>query len=225
MSQKSRPERLAICAAALLALAGGCRQDMHDQNKLEPGEASPFFGDGRGARHPVEGTVARGRLRDDRHLHEGKTSPLGAPDELADTFPMPVTRELVQRGQERYNIFCAPCHARTGDGDGMVVRRGFQKPQTFHREELRTAKVGHVFEVVSKGLGVMPGYAAQINAPDRWAIVAYVRALQLSRSARIDDVPEPQRSELLRGKSASVEGRHDGAATGPKPALAPGGSP
>jgi mono/diheme cytochrome c family protein len=105
---------------------------------------------------------------------------------------------MLLRGQERFNIFCSPCHSRTGNGDGMVVRRGFQKPPSFHREELHQAKVGYLFEVITKGLGVMPSYAAQIPAEDRWAIVAYVRALQFSRSARIEDVPEPHRSELLK---------------------------
>ena len=186
---------------AFSAPAAGCRQDMHDQNKIEPLEASPFFGDRRGSRHPVDGTVARGHLNEDRHFFEGRTDA----GELVDSFPMPVTKELLLHGRERYDIFCTPCHARTGNGDGMVVRRGFRRPPTFHKDDLRAAKVGHFFEVITKGLGVMPSYSAQIPPADRWAIVAYIRALQKSRDARIEDVPEPHRSELLRDKTAAAE--------------------
>jgi len=197
MWPRYRPE--ASCLALVMAAAlAACRQDMHDQNKLEPLEATPFFTDGRGSREPVEGTVARGLLKADRHLWEGRYGDDGGgpPGELVDTFPMPVTRDVVVRGRERFDIYCSPCHSKTGEGDGMVVRRGFQRPPTFHRDELRQAKVGYLFEVISKGLGVMPSYAAQIPVADRWAIVAYVRALQLSQTARIDDVPEPARAEL-----------------------------
>ena len=129
-----------------------------------------------------------------------------ATGEPCDTFPMPVTREVLLRGQERFDIYCSPCHSRTGDGDGMIVRRGFQRPPTFHRDELRQAKVGYLFEVVTKGLGVMPAHATQIPVEDRWAIVAYLRALQLSRAAPIDDVPEPHRSELLAARAAAKKG-------------------
>jgi Cytochrome C oxidase, cbb3-type, subunit III len=193
--------RDALLLAAVIFAGGvaGCRQDMHDQQKFEPLEASPFFGDGRSARQPVDGTVARGHLHDDIHFYEGRDST----GELADTFPMPVTKEVLVRGHERFDIFCAPCHSRTGNGDGMVVRRGFRKPPSFHTDTLRQAKVGHFFEVVSKGFGVMPSYAVQIPASDRWAIVAYIRALQLSQNATIDDVPEPERGRLLGVKSAA----------------------
>jgi hypothetical protein len=185
---------------SFVAALSGCRQDMHDQHKIEPGESSPVFADGRGMRHPVEGTVARGRLFDDRHLYEGRDAVTG---ELVDAFPMPVTKEVLLRGRERYDVFCSPCHSRTGEGDGMVVRRGFKRPPSFHREELRKAKVGYVFEVVTKGFGVMPSYAAQVPASDRWAIVAYLRALQLAHDARIADVPEPERAALLAGKETA----------------------
>jgi mono/diheme cytochrome c family protein len=201
---KPRP-RLALLALVLLV---GCRQDMHDQNKIEPLEATPFFADKRGSQKPVEGTVARGQLKDDRHFHEGRygNGEAGPAGELAAEFPMAVTKDLLLRGRERFDIYCSPCHARTGDGDGMVVLRGFQRPPTFHRDELRNAKVGYVFEVISKGLGVMPSYAAQIPTEDRWAIVAYVRALQLSRTAKIEDVPEPQRTDLLNTRGAAKSG-------------------
>ena len=194
------------CVAA--ALVGGCRQDMHDQQKIEPLEGTPFFPDGRGSRQPVEGTVARGLLKEDRHLYEGRfgEDAAGPQGELVDTFPMPVDRQLLLRGRERYDIYCSPCHSRTGDGDGMIVRRGFQRPPTFHRDELRTQKVGYLYEVISKGLGVMPSYAAQIPVRDRWAIVAYLRVLQLSQMARIEDVPEPERAKLLATRSNAKPG-------------------
>jgi len=208
MSARSRPDgvlALALLAALATGAGGACRQDMHDQNKIEPLEGTPFFPDGRGSRHPVEGTVARGLLKEDRHLHEGRYGEDGdgPAGELVDTFPMPVTREMILRGRERYDIFCSPCHARTGEGDGMVVRRGFQRPPTFHRGELRKAKVGYLFEVITKGLGVMPSYAVQVPAPDRWAIVAYVRALQKSHAATLDEVPEPYRAKLLATQGGS----------------------
>jgi Cytochrome C oxidase, cbb3-type, subunit III len=191
-----------LLALGIVAAAGaaGCRQDMHDQQKFEPLEASPFFGDGRSARQPVDGTIARGHLHDDRHLYEGRDPVSG---ELVDTFPMPVTKDTLVRGRERFDIFCSPCHSRTGNGDGMVVRRGFRKPTSYHTDTLRQAKVGHIFEVITKGFGVMPSYATQIPAQDRWAIIAYVRALQLAQNATIDDVPEPERFKLLGGKTAT----------------------
>ena len=196
------------CVVACFIVFLGCRQDMHDQQKIEPLEGTPFFPDGRGSRQPVEGTVARGLLKEDRHLYDGRFGEDGAgpQGELVDTFPMPVDRQLLLRGRERYDIYCSPCHSRTGDGDGMIVRRGFQRPPTFHRDELRSQKVGYIYEVISKGLGVMPSYAAQIPVRDRWAIVAYVRALQLSQTARIEDVPEPARADLLAKRSASKPG-------------------
>jgi mono/diheme cytochrome c family protein len=211
MWPKSKPDRragLALAASVALAALSACRQDMHDQHKIEPYEATTFFPDSRGTRDPVAGTVARGLLEEDRHLYEGRfaAGAAGPAGELVDTFPMAVDRALLARGQERYQIFCSPCHARTGDGDGMVVRRGFQRPRTFHRDELRSAKVGYLYEVISKGLGVMPSYAPQISVPDRWAIVAYVRALQLSQAASIDDVPEPTRSELLAKRGTTPPG-------------------
>lgn len=157
----------------------GCRQDMHDQPKVEPFEASEFFADGMASRLPVEGTVARGQLRADDHLYRG----LDADGNFAATLPMPLTADLLQRGRERFEIFCSPCHGRTGDGDGMVVRRGFKAPQTFHQDRLRTSPPGYYFDVMSNGFGEMSGYASQVPVEDRWAIVAYIQALQLSRHA------------------------------------------
>jgi cbb3-type cytochrome c oxidase subunit III len=173
--------RLALVLACLGL--GGCRQDMHDQLKLEPLERSTFFADGRGSRSPVEGTIARGQLMLDRHLYEGRRPAEGDETEddegiVVEEFPFEVGREVLLRGRERFDIYCSPCHARTGNGDGMVVRRGFRKPPSLHEERLRKAKVGHLYDVIRRGIGAMPAYASQIHVRDRWAIVAYVRALQ-----------------------------------------------
>ena len=177
----------------VLMLLGGtaCRQDMHDQPKYVPLRESAFFGDARSARPIVPGTVAHGRLHDDPLLSTGKVN--GAD---ADVFPFAVTQTVLARGQERFNIYCAPCHGRTGQGDGMVVRRGYRRPPTYHQDRLRTAAVGHFFHVITNGFGAMPDYAAQISAEDRWAIVAYVRALQLSEHAAASDVPAADREKL-----------------------------
>ena len=177
---------------AVLVLAG-CRQDMHDQPKYVPLRESAFFGDQRSARQPVAGTVARGHLRDDTLLYTGKAN--GADSTV---FPFPIDGGAMNRGRERYEIFCAPCHGRTGQGDGMIVRRGFRRPPTFHQDRLRNAPVGQIFDVITNGFGAMPDYASQIDAVDRWAIVAYVRALQLSGHATLADVPPDRRSELER---------------------------
>jgi mono/diheme cytochrome c family protein len=178
-----------LCLAAL-ALAG-CRQDMHDQPKYIPLRESAFFSDARSARPVVEGTVARGQLRDDALLYTGKTD--GA---VATVFPFPVDGQVMARGQERFDIFCAPCHGRAGLGDGMVVRRGYRRPPSFQDERLRNAPAGHFYDVVTNGFGAMPDYAAQINARDRWAIVAYIRALQLAGHATIADVPAGERGRF-----------------------------
>jgi len=160
---------------AALALAG-CRQDMHDQPRYEPLEASDFFADGRASRPIVEGTVARGQLREDSLLYTGKVD-----GKDSEVFPFPVTEEVLQRGRERYDIFCSPCHGRTGEGDGMVVQRGYRRPTSFHMATLRGAAVGHFFDVMTNGWGAMPDYASQVPVNDRWAIAAYIRALQATR--------------------------------------------
>jgi hypothetical protein len=175
---------------ALLLLAG-CRQKMADQPRYEPLAHSTFFDDGRAARPLEEGTVARGQLRNDRHLYTGKEG-----DKLVDTFPFAVTLERLARGQERYNIFCSPCHDRVGTGQGMIVRRGYRAPESFHIDRLRQAPAGYFFDVMTNGFGVMSDYAQQVHPEDRWAIVAYIRALQLSQHATLADVPENQRRQL-----------------------------
>jgi len=168
---------------------------MYDQPRYKPLGKSDFFADNRQARPPVEGTVARGMLRADSRLYAGKEG-----NALVSVFPLPVTRPLLERGRQRYNIFCAPCHDRTGAGNGMVVQRGYRQPPSFHIDRLREQPVGHFFDVITNGLGAMPDYAAQISVEDRWAIVAYVRALQLSQGARVADVPPESRAELDRAK-------------------------
>jgi len=168
-----------------------CRQDMHDQPKYTPLRGSTFFADARSARSPVEGTVARGLLRDDELLYSGKVNGVDAA-----VFPFRVDAQVMARGQERFNIYCAPCHSRTGEGDGMVVLRGYRRPPSFHQDRLRETPVGHFFDVITNGFGAMPDYAAQIKAADRWAIVAYIRALQLSAHATLADVPSAERSRI-----------------------------
>ena len=187
-------------AAALLSLGvvlAGCRQEMYNQPKYKPLGKSDFFADGRDARQPVEGTVARGMLREDTRFYAGKD---GAA--LTGVFPLPVTRALLERGRQRYDIFCAPCHDRTGFGNGMVVQRGYRPPPSFHIDRLRQEPVGHFFDVMTNGFGAMPDYASQIPPEDRWAIVAYLRALQLSQSAPLASVPPEKRAELDRPEPA-----------------------
>lgn len=180
---------------------------MADQPSYRPLEASTFFADGRAARPLVPGTVARGQLHDDPHLYSGRTDEAApATSRYAETFPFPITRPVLQRGRERFDIYCSVCHERLGTGQGVVVRRGFIRPPSFHTGEsrglkapLRDAPVGYYFEVATYGFGAMPAYAEQISPTDRWAIVAYIRALQLSQHAMLDDVPQPQRERLENG--------------------------
>jgi mono/diheme cytochrome c family protein len=174
----------------VLAVAG-CRQDMHDQPKYIPLRESTFFNDARSARPFVPGTVARGQLQEDALLYTGK---LNGAD--ATVFPFAIDARRMARGRERFDIYCSPCHGRTGLGDGMIVRRGYRRPPTFHQDRLRDAPVGHFYDVIANGFGAMPDYAAQIKVEDRWAIVAYIRALQLSEHATVDDVPADRRNSL-----------------------------
>jgi hypothetical protein len=172
---------LGVCAAMFSVLAGGCqiRQDMADQPKNKPLSPSPFFDDGRSERPLIENTVARGSIADD-DLFVPKDS---------NAFPLPLTPELLNRGQQRYNIFCTPCHGLQGDGNGMVAMRGMKHPPTYHQDRLRQVPNGYIFEVITNGFGGMLGYSAQIPPADRWAIIAYVRALQLSRNAPVSELP------------------------------------
>jgi mono/diheme cytochrome c family protein len=181
----------ALIAVFVAIVGAGCRQDMHDQPKYIPLRQSAFFNDARSARPVVEGTVARGQLHEDELLYTGKVK-----GEDATMFPMRVDAAVMARGQQRFNIYCAPCHGRTGQGDGMVVRRGYRRPPSMHQDRLRSAPAGHFFDVMTNGFGAMPDYAAQIKAEDRWAIVAYIRALQLSEHAALTDVPAADRSRI-----------------------------
>jgi mono/diheme cytochrome c family protein len=171
--------------------AAACRQDMHDQPKYSAFEKTTFFPDGSSARTPIAGTVARGNLRDDPVLYTGKEG-----DESASAFPIAVDERVMARGQERFNVYCSPCHGRTGEGDGMIVQRGFSRPPSLLEPRLREVPPGHFFEVITNGFGAMPDHAAQIKPVDRWAIAAYIRALQFAGSATLDDVPPAERSKL-----------------------------
>jgi mono/diheme cytochrome c family protein len=162
----------------LAAALAGCRQDMHDQPRFKPLAMNNFYPDLRSARAPVEGTVARGELHEDAYFYTGKIG-----DNPGDYLPFPATSQVLSRGRERFDIYCAPCHSRLGDGNGMIVQRGYQHPPTYHQDRLRKAPLGYFFDVITNGFGAMPDYAAQIAPADRWAIVAYIRALQLSQNA------------------------------------------
>ncbi|MEP6719706.1 MAG: cytochrome c [bacterium] len=202
-----------LLTAHCLLLTAGCRRDMQDQPKMKPYRASVFFKDGLSSRPLVEGTVPRGFLKTDSQFFTGKkagratstapnqtpvaTQPGDAgtnnaanasgaaayPDDV-EVFPLPVTRQVVERGKERYEIFCTVCHGPTGNGDGMIVRRGFRRAASFNDDRLRQAPVGHFFDAITNGWGAMPAYAPQIPAQDRWAIIAYIRALQLSQQGQ-----------------------------------------
>ncbi len=177
-----------FAALTALTLTTACRIDMHVQPRQNPLSRSDFYSDQRSARPPVEGTVARGQLHEDTYFYTGK---LG--NNPGDVMPFPVTKEVLTRGRERYNIFGAPCHSRIGDGNGFVPSRGFaRKPPSFHIVRLQKAPVGYFYDVITEGFGIMPDYASQIPPQDRWDIVAYVRALQLSQNATKDDVPAGQ---------------------------------
>jgi mono/diheme cytochrome c family protein len=211
-SKNRRTVFLLLLTAYCLLLTSACRRDMQDQPKMKPFRASTFFRDGLSARPPIDGTVARGFLKEDTEFFTGKRAgkssakpaanasaespagpqpsvttagapPQGAaayPDDI-ELFPITVTRDVVIRGKERYEIFCSACHGLTGTGDGMIVRRGFRRAASFNDDRLRQAPVGHFFDAITNGWGAMPSYAPQIPAGDRWAIIAYIRALQMSQ--------------------------------------------
>ena len=190
--------RSALPVMILLAALAGCRQKMADQPAYRPLQESEFFPDHRSARPLVPGTVPRGHLKTDDATFTGREG-----KDFVDRFPHPVTRSMLERGRERYDIFCSPCHDRLGNGLGMVVRRGFPQPPSLHLDRLREAKPGYFFDVITRGFGRMPEYAPQIPVEDRWAIVAYVKALQLSQHARPEDVPPNRRRELETAREES----------------------
>ena len=200
---------VAACTAAGLIFGGGCdylRQDMANQPKNRPLSPSEFFVDGRSERPPVENTVARGAIADD-YLFVPKDS---------NNFPLPVNLELLERGEVRYKIFCSPCHGLQGDGNGMVAMRGMKQPPSYHQDRLRQAPNGYFYDNITNGFGQMLGYSAQIPPRDRWAIIAYIRALQLSRNATAADLPAELQKKL-----------NQSGASGAKPSAtkdSPGGS-
>jgi mono/diheme cytochrome c family protein len=186
------------CMVAIGLLVSGCRVDMHIQPKYLPYEPTTFFADGRSERQPVAGTVARGQLRADELLYTGKEN--GA---IANRFPFAMTREDLERGRQRYNIYCTPCHDYTGRGNGIIVQRGFDPPPSFHSDRLRGEPVGHFFDVMTNGYGSMYSYASRVEPEDRWRIAAYIRALQLSQHATLEDVPDEERDKLPKPSSGT----------------------
>ena len=195
-------------AIALLALtvSAGCYQKMGQQPRYDPLEPSAFFADGMSARPRIAGTVARGELVTDPYFETGMIG--GQP---GDGFPMPVTAEVMDRGESRYNIYCSQCHGRLGDGNGMIPSRGLRRPPSFHTDALRSAKPGHFFDVMTNGFGAMPPYRTMIPPRDRWAIVSYVRALQISQSGTVADVPASAQAQLNGAPPPSAAPSHGGA--------------
>jgi cytochrome c553 len=181
-----------LLSSIFLVFLTGCRRDMFLQPSEKPLERSDFFRDNDMASRPLPAhTVARGQLDEDEAFYRGMIG-----TNLVTQFPMPVTREVLLRGQERFNIYCAPCHGRDGEGNGMIPQRGYPSPPSYHTERLRTVPVGHFFDVITRGYGVMYSYANRVEPADRWAIAAYIRALQLSHDAKISDVPNEDRAQL-----------------------------
>jgi mono/diheme cytochrome c family protein len=212
-----------LLGTALLALAG-CRSDMQNQPYYRPLEENTFYADKRSARPLVAGTVARGHLDADTYFYTGK---IGGND--GDYMPFPVTAEVLERGQQRFNIYCSPCHGETGYGNGMVVQRGYKHPPSYHIDRLRRKPIGYFFDVMSNGFGVMPSYGEQVPPADRWAIASYIRALQLSQDASASDVPAGTKISdtpppgVIIGVPYDTQASTAIASTPPKPAV--GGQP
>jgi len=180
-----------------MLLLTACRLDMRAQPRYEPFEANAFFADGITMRQPITDTVARGQVQDDEQLYTGRVN-----GQIAESFPFTPTLALIERGQERYDIFCTPCHGLTGDGKGIVTQYGMPEPTSFHDPDLRAERVGYYFNIITNGTRVMPGYATRIPAEDRWAIVAYLRALQLSQEVDVsqlapDELPQLDQSTVI----------------------------
>jgi mono/diheme cytochrome c family protein len=206
----------AACAAGVLLCCPACQQEMGEQPSYRPLKPSVFFADGQSARPLVDGTVARGELRLDRHFFAGLRGPAEGGPPLEDSsslslpvartdlakkpyardFPFAVSYDVLERGRRRFDIYCAVCHGPLGHGDGVVVERGFTPPPTYHDDRLRAAPVGYFFDVITHGYGSMPDYAGQVPPRDRWAIIAYLRVLQFSQHAPLAELPEPQRKAV-----------------------------
>jgi hypothetical protein len=187
--------------AGLLLGVSGCRQDMQNQPKYVTYRSSEFFRDGLSERPPVVGTVARGELHEDSYFYTGKTG-----TKEGDVFPFPITLQVMERGRERYDIYCSPCHSRVGDGNGMIVKRGYRQAINFHDPKVVGETVGHYYDIITHGFGAMPDYAAQIEPADRWAIAAYIRALQYAQNGTMADVPSDQRGSVKDQSQITVEG-------------------
>ncbi|MGH9441734.1 MAG: c-type cytochrome [Thermoanaerobaculia bacterium] len=187
----TRSPRFALRLGAIAMCSAACRQDMFNQPKYKPLQASTFFADGRASRPLPDDTVPYGESRPDELLKTGRVNGL-----VVDEFPFPVTAAILDRGQQRYTIFCSVCHGATGNGNGMVVQRGFKAPPSFHSDRLRQAPAGHFFEVMTNGFGAMYDYRSRITPEDRWAIAAYIRALQLSQNASLSDIPASESTRL-----------------------------
>jgi hypothetical protein len=184
----------------LAVFLGACRQDMHNQPKYKPLAESKFFADHRSARPMVDDTVPRGYLRTDLALYTGKTNGVDI-----NYFPFPITRDDLERGQDRFNIYCSPCHSRLGDGNGLIVQRGYRNPPSYYTDRVIKAPVGHFFDVITNGFGAMPSYASRVTPEDRWRIIAYIRVLQFSETATIADVPPEDRGQLTSGAPVASE--------------------
>ena len=193
----------AVTRAAMVALVIGgaaCRQDMHDAPRYEAYEASAFYPDGRSARVAPAGTVPRGWLREDEALYTGKVN-----GQTVAEIPFAITHDDLKRGQERYTIFCTPCHGQLGDGNGMVVQRGLRQAANYHNDRLRQERIGYFYDVITNGFGAMQGYQDQVPVRDRWLIAAYLRVLQFSQNATINDVPADRRGAIgATGQPAAV---------------------
>lgn len=185
-------KRPAVLLLAGCILLGGCRQDMYNQPRIKPLQRSDFFPDGQASRQPVAGTVARGQLHENQELYSG----IGGDGKFVSVVPIPVNRAVIHRGRERFDIFCSPCHGRLGDGRGMIVQRGFKQPNSFHIDRLRNQPIGYFFDVMTQGFGQMSSYASQLPVEDRWAISAYVRALQLASHAPVAELTDADRREV-----------------------------
>lgn len=191
-----RPIRLAAAFAALLAVAPGCT-DMYDQAKYEPFEASPLFPDGAASRPLVQGTVPREDPRGLPAVEDRDLLTTGLKDGLpSKVTPFPIDREALERGRERYNIYCTPCHGYAGDGLGVIVQRGFTKPPSYTDPRLVDSPIGHFFQVMTNGHGAMYSFAARVTPQDRWKIAAYIRALQLSQGATPADLTAEDQSKI-----------------------------
>jgi mono/diheme cytochrome c family protein len=204
-SSRGRTLRVLGLALVVAVTASACRQDMHDAAKYEPLEKSAFFKDGRASRQLVPGTIARGKLKEDTLLHTGRDA-----NGLAATFPFPVTAGVLARGQERYNIYCSPCHSQVGDGNGMIAQRGFKRPPTFHDDRVRGMAPGYFVNVMTNGFATMPSYALQVSPEDRWAITAYIKALQLSQHASASNLSAEDRAKVEKGEVETEAGSGSG---------------